>query len=215
MRVTGGRCCRRGRLMSSSSIGRRAAIVAMCLARRSGSRRVSLRATRSRAACDCGQGQRASLPACPLPSVRRARRPGQLPQELAGSHLGPRLQAAIATVSVRNRVSRRDAVELDRLTGSGAERYEPRLRGAGLGSASDRADGHNGISGRGLSRLRSLHGALEGQISRRIGSLCTWVQAGSTVVLVAITVSNGRAVEGTYKGLRSGLSCAGACRTRR
>ena len=32
--------------------------------------------------------------------------------ELAGSHLGPRLQAAVATLSVRNRVSRRDAVEL-------------------------------------------------------------------------------------------------------
>jgi transposase len=40
------------------------------------------------------------------------RRAGWLPHGVAGSHLGPRLQAAIATVSVRNRVSRRDAVEL-------------------------------------------------------------------------------------------------------
>jgi transposase len=40
-----------------------------------------------------------------------ARRSGQLPGELA-SHLGPRLQAAVTTLSVRNRVSRRDAAEL-------------------------------------------------------------------------------------------------------
>ncbi len=40
------------------------------------------------------------------------RRTGGLPPELAGSHLGLRLQAAVATLSVRNRVSRRDAVEL-------------------------------------------------------------------------------------------------------
>jgi len=37
---------------------------------------------------------------------------GQLPPEVAGSAFGPRLQAAIATLSVRNRVSRRDVVEL-------------------------------------------------------------------------------------------------------
>lgn len=41
-----------------------------------------------------------------------ARRTGGLPRHVAASHLGPRLQAAIATLSVRNRVSRRDAVEL-------------------------------------------------------------------------------------------------------
>jgi transposase len=41
------------------------------------------------------------------------RRPrAELPAEVAGSAFGPRLAAAIATVSVRNRVSRRDAVEL-------------------------------------------------------------------------------------------------------
>jgi len=44
---------------------------------------------------DCGRRERAELPA-----------------EVAGSAFGPRLAAAIATVSVRNRVSRRDAVEL-------------------------------------------------------------------------------------------------------
>jgi transposase len=50
--------------------------------------------------------QRVRCPGC------GARRTGQLPREVAASHLGPRLQAAIATLSVRNRVSRRDAVEL-------------------------------------------------------------------------------------------------------
>jgi hypothetical protein len=37
---------------------------------------------------------------------------GELPGEVTGSSFGPRLQAAVATVSVRNRVSRSDAVEL-------------------------------------------------------------------------------------------------------
>jgi transposase len=50
--------------------------------------------------------QRVRCPGC------GARRTGQLPGEVAASHLGPRLGAAIATLSVRNRVSRRDAVEL-------------------------------------------------------------------------------------------------------
>ena len=50
--------------------------------------------------------QRVRCPGC------GARRSGRLPRRVAASHLGPRLQAAIATVSVRNRVSRRDAVEL-------------------------------------------------------------------------------------------------------
>jgi len=50
--------------------------------------------------------QRVRCPGC------GQRRTGELPAELAGSHLGPRLQAAVATLSVRNRVSRRDAVEL-------------------------------------------------------------------------------------------------------
>jgi transposase len=44
---------------------------------------------------DCGRRPRATLPA-----------------QLAASAFGPRLQAAIATVSVRNRISRRDVVEL-------------------------------------------------------------------------------------------------------
>jgi transposase len=44
---------------------------------------------------DCGRRERA-----------------ELPTEIAGSALGPRLQAAIAVLSVRNRISRRDAVEL-------------------------------------------------------------------------------------------------------
>jgi transposase len=44
---------------------------------------------------ECGERQRATLPA-----------------EIAASAFGPRLQAAIATVSVRNRISRRDVVEL-------------------------------------------------------------------------------------------------------
>jgi transposase len=50
--------------------------------------------------------QRVRCPGC------GRRRTGELPAELAGSHLGFRLQAAVATLSVRNRVSRRDAVEL-------------------------------------------------------------------------------------------------------
>jgi transposase len=41
-----------------------------------------------------------------------ARTRAELPKEVAGSSFGPRLKAAIATVSVRNRVSRDDAVEL-------------------------------------------------------------------------------------------------------
>jgi hypothetical protein len=41
-----------------------------------------------------------------------ARTRGELPGEVAGSSFGPRLEAAVATVSVRNRVSRSDAVEL-------------------------------------------------------------------------------------------------------
>jgi transposase len=37
---------------------------------------------------------------------------GELPVGVAGSAFGPRLQAAVATLAVRNRVSRRDTVEL-------------------------------------------------------------------------------------------------------
>jgi transposase len=52
------------------------------------------------------QCQRLRCPDC----GKRTR--GQLPAELAKSSFGPRLQAAVATLSVRNRVSRADAVEL-------------------------------------------------------------------------------------------------------
>jgi transposase len=40
------------------------------------------------------------------------RRTGRLPVEIAASAFGPRLQAAVVTLSVRNRISRRDVVEL-------------------------------------------------------------------------------------------------------
>ena len=47
------------------------------------------------------------------------RRRAQLPSEIAASSFGPRLQAAVATLSVRNRISRRDVVELcEQLYGS-------------------------------------------------------------------------------------------------
>jgi transposase len=41
-----------------------------------------------------------------------AKRRAQLPAEVAGSAFGPRFGAAVATLSVRNRISRRDVVEL-------------------------------------------------------------------------------------------------------
>jgi transposase len=41
-----------------------------------------------------------------------ARRTGRLPDGVAAGAFGPRLQAAIVTLSVRNRISRRDVVEL-------------------------------------------------------------------------------------------------------
>jgi transposase len=41
-----------------------------------------------------------------------ARRHAQLPEEVRASAFGPRLQAAVTTLSIRNRVSRNDAVEL-------------------------------------------------------------------------------------------------------
>jgi len=47
------------------------------------------------------------------------RRRAELSREVAGSAFGPRLQAAVATLSVRNRISRRDVVELcEQLFGS-------------------------------------------------------------------------------------------------
>ena len=50
--------------------------------------------------------QRVRCPGC------GTERTGELPAEIARSAFGPRLQAAVATLSVRNRVSRRDLVEL-------------------------------------------------------------------------------------------------------
>lgn len=52
------------------------------------------------------RAQRLRCPSC----GRRTR--AQFPAEAAGSSFGPRLQAAVVTLSVRNRVSRDDAVEL-------------------------------------------------------------------------------------------------------
>jgi len=46
---------------------------------------------------------------CPVCGRRRR---GELPDEVARSSFGPRIEAAVATLSVRNRVSRDDAVEL-------------------------------------------------------------------------------------------------------
>ena len=52
------------------------------------------------------QCQRLRCPDC------GAERTGELPGEVAGGVFGPRLQAAVATLAVRNRISRRDTVEL-------------------------------------------------------------------------------------------------------
>jgi transposase len=46
---------------------------------------------------------------CPACGTKRS---GELPSEVAQSAFGPRFQAAVATLAVRNRVSRRDTVEL-------------------------------------------------------------------------------------------------------
>jgi transposase len=59
------------------------------------------------------QCQRARCPGCGSEST------GELPVEVAGSAFGPRFQAAVATLAVRNRISRRDTVELcDELFGA-------------------------------------------------------------------------------------------------
>ena len=50
--------------------------------------------------------QRLRCPGCGAKST------GELPAGVASSALGPRLQAAVVTLSVRNRISRRDVVEL-------------------------------------------------------------------------------------------------------
>jgi transposase len=57
--------------------------------------------------------QRVRCPGC------GRRRRAELPGEVAGSMFGPRFQAAVAALSVRNRISRRDVVELcEQLFGS-------------------------------------------------------------------------------------------------
>jgi len=59
------------------------------------------------------RAQRVRCPGC------GRRRRARLPREVAASSFGPRLQAAVATLSVRNRISRRDVVELcEQLYGS-------------------------------------------------------------------------------------------------
>jgi transposase len=59
------------------------------------------------------RAQRVRCPGC------GRRRRARLPREVAASSFGPRLQAAVATLSVRNRISRRDVVELcEQLFGS-------------------------------------------------------------------------------------------------
>jgi transposase len=52
------------------------------------------------------QCQRVRCPGC------GERQMGRLPEAVAASAFGPRLQAAVVTLSVRNRISRRDVVEL-------------------------------------------------------------------------------------------------------
>jgi transposase len=52
------------------------------------------------------QGQRVRCPGCAVTVT------AVLPAEIAASALGPRLQAVVVTLSVRNRISRRDVVEL-------------------------------------------------------------------------------------------------------
>ena len=52
------------------------------------------------------QSQRVRCPECGQEQT------GKLPLAVAGSAFGPRLQAAVATLAVRNRISRRDSVEL-------------------------------------------------------------------------------------------------------
>jgi len=59
------------------------------------------------------RAQRVRCPGC------GRRRRAKLPPHIAASSFGPRLQAAVATLSVRNRISRRDVVELcEQLYGS-------------------------------------------------------------------------------------------------
>ena len=76
------------------------------------------------------QCQRVRCPDCGLSGA------GELPAEVAASAFGPRLQAAVAALSVRNRVSRRDAVELcESCSGRGSAPARSTDPGAGRGRA--------------------------------------------------------------------------------
>ncbi len=67
-----------------------------------------------RAAADRGPRDRASAArVCAAPECASPTR-AELPRELPRSAFGPRLQAAVVTLAVRNRVSRRDTTELAR-----------------------------------------------------------------------------------------------------
>jgi hypothetical protein len=106
MRATGVRCCPRGLSMRSSSTGRSAATAGTSSARANGFRSASRRATRSkscrRSTLGCEhRAQRVCCPEC----GRRTR--AALPEEVARSSFGSRLEAAVATLSVPNRVSPR------------------------------------------------------------------------------------------------------------
>ena len=119
MRARAVRCCRRGRSTRSSTIGR---IDCECGHVFAEDERVAvgdpvrhqveelppITVTVTEHRC-----QRVRCPGC------GRRRRAELPREVAGSMFGPRFQAAVATLSVRNRIVRRDVVELcEQLFGS-------------------------------------------------------------------------------------------------
>src|SRR4051812_40395462 len=119
MRARAARCCRRGRSMSSSITGPASAAAGTFSPRASWSAMVTRHATRVEELPPITvivtehRCQRVRCPGC----GRRSR--GELPGGIAGSAFGPRYQAAIAVLSVRNRISRRDVVELcEQLFGS-------------------------------------------------------------------------------------------------
>jgi transposase len=115
--------------------------------------------------------QRVRCPGC------GRRRTGELPAQIAGSHLGLRLQAAVATLSVRNRVSRRDAVELleelfaARISTGTVEKVLSRVAGALAEPHEDllhavRSSGHLNIDETGW-RLRGSQRALWGAFTEQ------------------------------------------------
>ena len=113
MRATAGSCCRPGRWMRWLCTGRRRVGVGMCSA---SAERVAV----GEPVAPSGRGAAArsrpwwssiSASGCAARIAAPSERASCRPRSLA-SAFGPRLQAAVATLSVRNRVSRRDAVEL-------------------------------------------------------------------------------------------------------